>query len=223
MSMSEWLQGGPFLEVSFLMEIREDKKKLVHSALNNLLFLPEKIEIVDKNTDEKIDYFLKGEPFDEADPKTPMMHSLKLHLYVQLTRRRKATLQIETVSSNSLLVNFWFYGSTYDAKEWGQIGINEEEYVDFTNLLIHLFSVYRFKVGGIGVEVNILDLFNCSETYPNECYQFENMLPNDVLQNSSHFIQLIWNEKYKKLSNIPFKYSRLTDEGVLIHLRSFAD
>ncbi|MDE5416146.1 hypothetical protein [Alkalihalobacterium chitinilyticum] len=221
--MSEWLQGGPFLEVSFLMEIREDQKKLVNLILNNLSLLPEKIELVDENIDEKIDCFLKGEPFDETDSTTPMMHLLKLHLYVQLTRRRKATLQIETFSSNDLLVNFWFYGSTSDAKEWGQIGINEEEYVDFTNLLIHLFSVYRFKVGGIGFEVNVLDLFNSTETYPNECYQFENMLPNDVLQNSSHFIQLIWNEKYKKVSNIPFNYRKLHHEGVLISLRSFAD
>ncbi|MFV8830560.1 hypothetical protein [Alkalihalobacterium sp. APHAB7] len=221
--MSEWLRGGPFLEVSFLMKIREDKKKLVHSVINNLSLLSEKIELVDENTDEKIDYFLKGEPFDEADPTTPMMHSLKLHLYVHLTRKRKATLQIEKVSSNGLLVNFWFYGSTYDSKEWGQIGINEEEYVDFTNLLIHLFSVYRFKVGGIGFEVNVLDLFNSSETYPNECYQFENVLPNHVLQNSSHFIQLIWNEKHKNLSNIPFNYRRLHHEGVLIFLRSFTD
>lgn len=223
MFMSEWLQGGPFLEVSFLMEIREeDKKKLIHSVLNNLSLLPQKIEIVDEDMDEKIDCFLKGEPFDESAPTTPMMHSLKLHLYVQLTRRRKATLQIEKVSSNGLIVNFWFYGSTYDALEWGQIGINDDEYVDFTNLLKSLFSVYGFKVGGIGFEVDVLDLFNCSETYPNECYRSENMSPNDIFKNGSQFIHIVWNEKYKKISNIPFKYSRLHHEGVLIYLRSFS-
>lgn len=97
----------------------------------------------------------------------------------------------------------------------------KEEFVGFVNLLKELYSVYEFKIGGIAIEENVLELFRFSESYPNECYRFENLFPDNFLKEPSHFINIIWREKYKKLSHIPYNYKRLDKEGILIETGSF--
>ncbi|QTD40755.1 hypothetical protein [Sporosarcina sp. Te-1] len=223
MQWSEWLQSGPFLEVSFLVECKEKKNETIQDIICNLSKVRNRIEIYDKNVDEIIDFFERGYPYDEEDPQTNYIHSLRLRLYVYLSRKRKATLQIEMVSSNAIMVNFWFFGSIFDALECDQIGIKKEEITDFTNFLKELFSVYEFKIGGIAIEHNVLELFGLGETYPNECYRYENVSPDRFLQESSHFIDIIWYEKYKKLSCVPYSHKRLDKEGILIKTGSFND
>ncbi|GIN88888.1 hypothetical protein J6TS2_52740 [Heyndrickxia sporothermodurans] len=109
MEWSQWLQGGSFLVISFLLELKEEKKKTIQDIINKLSKVTNKVEIVDKNVYEIIDFFDRGYPYDEEDPKSTNLHSLRLRLYVFLSRKRKATLQIEMVSSNALMVDFWFY------------------------------------------------------------------------------------------------------------------
>ncbi|MBM7605098.1 hypothetical protein JOC75_003102 [Metabacillus crassostreae] len=149
MEWSQWLQGGPFLEVSFLLELKEEKKKTIQDIINKLSRVTNKVEIVDENVDDIIDFFDSGNPYDEEDPQSIYLYSLRLKLYVYLSCKRKATLQMEMVSSNVLLVNFWFYGSEFDAPEWDQIGIKKEE---FTGFLKELYSVYTFTKGLIRKE-----------------------------------------------------------------------
>ncbi|GKV57999.1 hypothetical protein NCCP2222_39460 [Sporosarcina sp. NCCP-2222] len=219
----EWLKGGPFLEISFLVELGEEKKETVQDIIMNLSKVRSKIEIYDKNVGEMLDLFDRGYPCDEKDPQSSYMHSLQLRVYVSLSRKRRATLQIERVSSNAVLVNFWFFGSIFDASEWAQIGIKKEEMPDFTNFLKQLYSVYEFKIGGMAIEQDVLELLGLDETYPNECYRFENMVPERLLLDSSHFIEIIWNEKYEKLSSVPYKHTKLEKEGNLITIGSFHD
>ncbi|MBT2644789.1 hypothetical protein J7I80_21465 [Bacillus sp. ISL-41] len=223
MDWSQWLQGGPFLEVSFLLEHKEieKKSKAIQDIINKLPKLTTKVEIIDENVDEIIDFFDRGYPYDEEDPETNFIHSLRLRVFVHLPRKRKANLQIEMVSSNSIMVNFWFYGSIFDAFEWDQIGIKKEEIKDFTIFLIELYSLYEFRIGAIAIEEDVLELFGCGETYPNECYCYENVNPDCFLQEASWFINIIWNEKCEGLSRIPYNHKRLHKEGILIETGSF--
>lgn len=223
MQWSQWLQGGPFLEISFLLELKKNKKETIQEIILNISKVRNRIEIYDNNVDEIIDFFAEGYPFDEEDPKTSYIHSLRLGLYVYLSRKRKATLQIEMVSSNAIMVNFWFYGSTVDAIEWDQIGIQNEVITDFTNFLKDLYSIYEFNIGGMAIEKNVISLFGFDEVYPNECYCLENVNPERFLQESNGFIDIIWNEKYKKLSQIPFNHLRLDKDGILINIGSFVE
>ena len=223
MQWSQWLQGGPFLEVSFLLELKEQKTKTIQDIINKLSKVTNKVEIVDKNVDEIIDFFDKGYPYEEEDTQTNYIHSSRFRLYVYLSRKRKATLQIEMVSSNAIMADFWFYGDEFDAPEWDQIGIKKEEFTDFTNFLKELYSVYEFKIGGIAIEEDVLELFGFSETYPNECYRYENVSPDHFLQEPSHFIDIIWSEKYKKLSYVPYNHKRLDKKGIFIKTGSFND
>ena len=92
------------------------------------------------------------------------------------------------------MVNFWFFGSIFDALEWEQVGIKNEEIIDFTNFLIELYSVYDFIIGGFAIEGDVLEL----------------------LKEPYHFINIVWNEKYKELSYVPYNHKRLVREGILI-------
>ena len=40
MQSPEWLQGGPFLEVSFLLELKEQKTEAIQDILNTLSTIP---------------------------------------------------------------------------------------------------------------------------------------------------------------------------------------
>lgn len=210
---SQWLRGGPFLEVSFLLDIKENKRKTIEHILELHSKIRDTVEIVDNNIEEMIDSFDKGYPFDEEDPQTHYIHSLYLRLYVNLTRKRKATLQIIQVSSNTIMVDFCFYGSIFDSSEWNQIGIKSDEISDFTNFLIELYSVYDFIIGGCAIEDDVLGLFEFEEAYPKECYCLDNVCPENLRKEPSHFISIIWNEKYKE---VPNNHKRLAREGILI-------
>lgn len=65
------------------------------------------------------------------------------------------------------------------------------------------------------------ELYGFSETYPNECYRYENMPPDHFLQEASHFIDIIWCEKYKKLNDVPYNHKRLDKEGILIKMNKY--
>lgn len=223
MDWSQWLQGGPFLEVSFLLELKEEKTKTVQDIINKLSKIANKVKIVDENINDMINFFDKGYPYDEGDPESTYLHSISLKLYINLSRKRKAILQIEMVSSNVLLVNFLFYGDEFDVPEWEQIGIKKEEFKDFTSFLKELYFVYEFKIGGMAFEEHVLELFGFNETYPNECYRYENLHPDDFLKELSPFLNIIWSEKYKKLSHIPYNYQILDKEGIFIETTGFND
>lgn len=216
MEWPQWLQGGPFLEVSFLLGLKKEKAETIQEITEKFSKMKSKIEIVDINISEITDFFARGYPYDENNTSSLRLHSLRLRLYVYMSRKRKATLQIEVVSSNALMVNFWFYGDEFDESEWGQIGIKREEYDEFVGFLKELYSVYKFKIGGIAIEENVLGLFRISKIYPNELYRYENIYPENFLKQLSPFTHIIWNENYKKLEHITDNYSRIDNDGILI-------
>ncbi|MGC5323884.1 hypothetical protein [Brevibacillus sp. SYSU BS000544] len=211
-----WLQGGPFLEVSFLFQLKENKKATVTEIINKLSESPYKIKIVDDNIEEVISSFVKGYPYDEEDPNTIYIHSVELRLFIEISRERKVSLIIEQISSDSIIVDFHFYGDKDDAPEWNQIGVKEEEYTYFRNFLISLFSIYDFLIGGISWEEDIRFLFDCNEIAPNECYRNENLSPEYFLKHPSCFTEVIWNEKVKKIGDIPYPNIKIKNNGILI-------
>jgi len=212
----EWLQGGPFLEVSFLLQLKEDKMNTIKDIIKKLFDSNIKIQIVNSNIDEIIGNFEKGYLYDKEEPLS-RKHSLFLNLYVNLTRKRKAVLYIEKVSSNSILVDFWFYGSEFDAIEWNQIGVKEEEYIDFVNFLIELFKIYEFKVGGIMYENDVTDFFDLDDIFPNEGYRFENISPDFLQkQRSSTPISVVWNQQYGTFKDIPYRIMKISDNGIIV-------
>lgn len=217
-----WLQGGPFLEVSFILQLKENKEATVTEIINKLPESPYKIKIVDENIDELISSFVKGYPYDEEDPKTIYIHSVELRLIVEISRERKASLIIEQISSDSILVDFHFFGDKDDAPEWNQIGVKEEEYTDFSNFLINLFGIYNFIIGGIAWEEDVKFVFDCNDIAPNECYRTENISPEYFLKHPSYFTEVIWNENVKKSAEIPYLSTKIPNNGIHITFKEIS-
>jgi hypothetical protein len=213
-----WLQGGSFLEVSFIIKLNDEKKEVIKAILKKLSYLDHQIEVVDTNLFEMMESFDKGYPYDDEDPDSVYIHSMQVSLYVNVAGRRKATLQIEQVSSNTLLINFWFFGSEFDAPEWGQVGIKSKDISDFKNFLIDLYYNFKFKIGCIAIEEDVLGLSDCDEARPNECYCFENIKPQHILKVRTPFIDILWDEEYGKLDTILNNHKRINVSGLLISI-----
>ena len=210
-----WLEGGPFLEVSFLLnEVRNDKRTILQ-IVNKILEL-NTIQAAEENIEERAGFFEVG--YDYDDESNVKMHSFELPLYIFSPIKRKSLLKIDRISSNALMVNFLFFGSVYDAPEWGQIGIRKKDVHWFILFLKNLYSIFDFKVGGIAIERDIIDLFKCHEGYPSECYLFEKLNPPDFLKEDIGFGVILWNNKYQMLDNIPFPVEGVGNDGVLINI-----
>ncbi|WKA54419.1 hypothetical protein [Planococcus shixiaomingii] len=216
MHTSNWLQGGPFLEVSFLWELKEDRTQAIYTLIRKLSALSTSISIVDVNVEKLIEAFETGYPYDEEDPLSPVVHSLELKLVADIAGTRKAILQVEQLSANALLVDFWFFGSRFDALQWDQIGIKNKDLAAFTDFLADLYSSFGFKVGGIALEKDIRELFDCDEPSPSPCYQFENLSPDSSLEMEPDFFALVWNENCGKLRDMPAQHRRIGKSGVLV-------
>jgi len=79
-----WLQGGPFLELSFIM--KEPIK--IERVVTKLKNADVKIEV--HTPTEYLQQFYKGYPYDEDDPHSIMIYQVTLNLTVHTTRLRRA-------------------------------------------------------------------------------------------------------------------------------------
>ncbi|PSL36347.1 hypothetical protein B0H99_107168 [Planomicrobium soli] len=210
-----WLQGGPFLEVSFLCEFREERKEIIQSLASKLSDLAIPVNIVDPNIEELIAAFEAGYLYDESDPNSLIIHSLEFKLEADISGKRKAILHAEQLSSNTLLVDFRFFGSQFDAPEWNQSGIKNEDLPCFIDFLITLYEKFEFIAGGIALDEDVRELFDCMETTPSECYRFEKLSAPAILHSQKKFLALVWNENYQKLQDTPPFLKRIGKSGVL--------
>ncbi|OAS21566.1 hypothetical protein [Paenibacillus oryzisoli] len=170
-----WLQGGPFLELSFIFNEPTKIEKVI-TNLNNTNI---KIEV--HNSPEYIQQFYEGYLFDENDPQSVMIHRVEINLTVKTTRQRRALLFVEKISSGLLSFSMCFFGSEYNAPEWNQTGIRDDELDEFIRLLISLYKELKFSVGGLAFEEDMKGLFDVNEAWPNEKYNFANLNFKDNL------------------------------------------
>ena len=170
-----WLQGGPFLELSFIFNESTNIENVI-SKLNNTNV---KIEV--HNSPEYIQQFFEGYPYDEDDLHSVMMHRIEINLTVHTTRQRRALLFVEKISSELLSFSMCFFGAKYDAPEWNQPGIRDDELDEFICLLISLYRELKFSVGGLAIEEDMKGLFDVNEVWSNEKYKFANLTFKDNL------------------------------------------
>lgn len=196
-----WLQGGPFLEVSFLLRLDTDRRAIVDHLLRKLKNFTPKIEFVlpEKDLEERINAFNIGYPFDDNDPDSVIIHSLKLPINVDTDGKRKSILTVEQISTQLLRVGFWFYGSVYDVPEWEQRGISESQLPLFKHFLNQLFTTLDFPIGMVAYEMDVLELFDTDTGYPDESYHLEN-ISHELLRDHSDLVTLLINWQGGNLS-----------------------
>ncbi len=198
-----WLQGGPFLEISFLLIPESDRQSFVDYILTSLKSFTPTVElaIAESELKEKITEFNVGYPYDEQNPNSIFLHSTKIPVYVDTDEKRKSILSIEQISDKLIVVDFWFYGDELDAPEWNQKGITESQVLVFHNFLHKLFDEFDFIIGTVGCEVSVTDVFDTDEGWPNEKYNLDN-IDTDFLEGDNYFTLIIVNKKHIDLKDI---------------------
>jgi hypothetical protein len=216
--MTPWLQGGPFLEISFLHEENRNDRQVVKQILSKIFEIKD-IESVEANIDKKISAFENGYFYDEE--LGIKAHTIQIPLYIDLNVRRKSILTIDRVSSDTLMITFDFYGSVFNSKEWDQIGIAKNDLPCFVAFLKRLFYLFDYKVGGIAFEDYAIGLFCCDSAFPNDCYSVKKITLQDILKEHPGFLVILWNEKYQALENTPVQFERIEQSGILLQVGHF--
>lgn len=166
-----WLQGGPYYELSFLKSNSEDKAKLLHTILEQLGRIPNlKIESSTNEIENGISEYSKGEQEGKL-----VFRSLEIKVKVECSGQRKLRLNISELSKELVKVNFWFYGSIYDANEWNQKGIRENDKPGFRQLFNQIQVNLKPILGTIAYEEDCEELFVTELLAPNEYFSIKNL------------------------------------------------
>ena len=72
-----WLRGGPFLEVSFILEEKRSMKESVIDFIDNLSCSIFKVK--SQNINNLIDKYCEGYPFDREDSNSCIIHTMSLY------------------------------------------------------------------------------------------------------------------------------------------------
>lgn len=165
------LQGGPYYELSFLIRNQVDKESLVENILSNLN-QKTKFNILNPKEDlhRKIRFFVAGE---EGGGK--FFRSFDIDTLIEISGNRKSRLFICELSDELLKINFWFYGSQYDAIEWNQIGLKESDKPEFRKFFWQAKGILDPILGTIAYEEDCSELFESAHNWPNDCYKVENL------------------------------------------------
>jgi hypothetical protein len=175
-----WLQGGPFLEISLITEDVEIKNLI--TKISRL----KSISIIEENIEKKINQFETGYLFDEEDSNSRRMHTIRLNIFVEVLGKRKSLLFIERVAEKTLLLNFCFFGSEFDAPEWEQKGIQEGEYHHFVSFLSELLKYLKGIAGAVAIEKDILELISENNTRPDNVFSYKEINPTELLKQGEH-------------------------------------
>lgn len=195
-----WLQGGPFLEVSFLMMRSTDRLLFITDILTKLKAFVPTIEIAASENElkEKVKEFEIGYPDDENDLNSKVYYQTQIPIFVDVVEKRKSTLSFRQVSKQLVAVDFWFFGSKWDAPEWNQHGITESQLPAFKLFLDSLYDTFQFPIGTLGYENSVTDLFDTSEGWPNEVYNLES-INMQLVQVGNYFLYIVANRLYVDL------------------------
>ncbi|OWR32314.1 hypothetical protein CDO73_01520 [Saccharibacillus sp. O23] len=189
------LQGGPFFELSFVIEETEHLQHLLDRMIRS-----SKMQIVTPDIPQMIADFYKGYPFDEEDAASHRIHQMRLNVTVKMNRVRQALLFAERIHTNLLCLSLCFYGSEFDTDEWDQPGIGADEKPEFYEMLRNMYQAIPFLIGGSALEEDIKVLFGTNECWPHAAYAIENLAADRIADRMESFDQLIIsNDLYKKL------------------------
>ncbi len=166
-----WLQGGPYYELSFLVRTKVDKEGLLKEILEQMT-RRKKFKIMESSNRliEKVKSFAEG-----YEDEGTVQRSIDLNTEIEIEGIRKSRLFITELSTELMKVDLCFYGSEYDAKDWNQIGIKEYHKPEFRKLFQNIRRELNPILGTIAYEEDCSALFDTQELIPSEHYQLQNL------------------------------------------------
>jgi len=194
--MDQWIKGGPYLEVSFMLEHSEDKTKFVSEITDKIRKIPQKIEVKSEMTEK----------------------DFGMNLIMNIAGERKGMFGIKEVANNTYVCNFCFFGSVDDVPEWGQKGIKLNEIPKFADFLCSLYEIFNFPLGAVAIENDCLSLFNSKEGWPNEDYELKNLDLNNSFKKGMPqlFEYILINKSYFPKFKTKMESRNIGKEGILV-------
>lgn len=201
-----WIKGGPYYELSFLLRNSGDKEKLIIGILEKLQHISS-IEIVETPDfiKEKIDFYKLGEASGGL-----IWRSLGLKAKAQISGSRKFRLVIVELSSELVKLNFWFFGGLKDEKAWNQKGIKPSDKKEFRNFFTNVRDKLKPILGTMAYEEDCAELFDHEKPWPNEAYSLKQLSISKIEQRVNRTMnefEYCWinGDAFEKNENIEFE------------------
>ncbi|MDR2906077.1 MAG: hypothetical protein LBU73_09000 [Helicobacteraceae bacterium] len=170
-----WLLGGPYYEVSFLLLNQCDNEIGLISLIDKFGSLNYKIEIYDGNSlENQIKSF-----FDKAVAK------IELNVFINICGKQRSKIYIERLSDEILEIDFCFL----------EENVNKNKMKKLKYLLNDLMKLYDGIVGVIAVETDCsMIFFETKEPYPHKDYSLKKIkhFTNEEIKNMSGIEEIIW-------------------------------
>jgi hypothetical protein len=205
-----WMFCGPFFELSFIMEEDRHLKEIIDKIQSVSI----RIKFMDELLDQSIESYIQGYPYDEHDPQGQYIHHACLNLEIETKRKRQGLLFVDRIAEKTIALSFCF--NWEDASEFNQPGIREDEIQEFIDLLVELYKLFYYKIGGIGVEADVKSFFNTSEGWPHEDYSLRNLDFQQQKSHASRFLAIVWNTEDSVEYPIPYKNIAVHPHGLLL-------
>ena len=170
MDTQTWLPGGPYYELSLLLDNATEKRVFFENIFT--LFGQEKFRFrlqYPRELEARIIEYAAGSA-DEDN----LIRTLDLPALVEIAGRRKCRLFIAELSEELVKMNLWFYGGEFDYAEL-QPGIRTADKPHFERFLHDLIAALNPILATIGYEEDCEVLFGLSEGFPSQGYTFEKL------------------------------------------------
>jgi hypothetical protein len=173
-----WLPGGPYYEVSFILLNKCNNKTELINLIDKFSSLNYKIEIHDNNSlENQIKSF-----FDKN------VAQIELNIFINICGKRRSKIYIEQLSDEVMEIDFCFL-----EKELNKSKIDKLKY-----LLNASMGLYDGIVGMIGCETTCsMVLFGTKEPYPHKDYSIKKIkhFTNKDIKNINGVEKIIWKHK----------------------------
>lgn len=211
------LQGGPYYELSLLFKNSIHKKTIIENIISKLTTTSYQFEITESESDlsEKINHYIKGDIDNDL-----IIRTLDINIKLNTSVNRIARLFLAELSEELIKLNFWFYGSPYDAIGFNQKGIQEIDKPYFKAFLIILIHEFHPILATIAYETDCDALFETIEAYPNSVYSMKNLTIKKIQQKilDDDFFEYCWInglefKEEQDIEIIKFNLSAVDTEG----------
>lgn len=168
MKTENWLEGGPYYELSILIANRYSKKELVNNCLQKIKLLSTNIKLVEDTAivKQKIDLFIKKQ------------YCIDLNILIEIAGIRKARLNIFQTLNELAIMDIWFHGSRFEENP-----INKENKHIFRSFLDELFVKFDSKLASINYEYDVRYLLADDAFNPRKEYSLDRIKLDEVIIN----------------------------------------
>lgn len=179
---TNWLQGGPLLEISSIKNNTNDKERIINQEIDSLKKWNSKFAIT---TDNQTFERYKNEFIEGYVDQGKTNRQFTINCLIELSGRRKAKFEIIELSNEFYSTNLYMYGSRIAAFEWNEIGITEYQEKEIIKASKEYIAISKPVLLAIGYEEDCTSFFDTDKTYPSNEYRIYNLSIKSITERAN--------------------------------------